>query len=257
MNFSIQGHRVHDYAHLIARWKRVCRAARLTIAKYGEADGFELFYVRSPGLGDGQAADGVYLSAGIHGDEPAGTEGLLLWAELHRSVLRDMPLWMFPCLNPWGLVHNQRADGGGRDLNRCYHLDEPAQIREHRALLVGHRFRLALCLHEDYDAQGAYLYEVKGRRTALGSELLASAGYHVPVDVRKTIEGRRAFHGVIMRRANLKLFPLMSEAIFLALSHSERTVTVETPSEYDITARVQAQIAVIQRGIEMTAVPLP
>ncbi|MBV8898874.1 MAG: M14 family metallocarboxypeptidase [Verrucomicrobia bacterium] len=252
MNFDFHAHRVHDYAHLVQRWRKLCRMARITCEVYSEAGGFDLICVRSPRLADA-GAKAIYLSAGIHGDEAASSEALLFWAELHRPILKDLPLLLFPCLNPWGLVRNQRFDAEGRDLNRCYHLDEPPQIKRQKEIITGYRFSLSLCLHEDYDAQGVYLYEVKQRQTALGQELLAAAGYHVPVDLRKTIEGRRAAQGLIARRTkHLKGVPLMAEAMFLALSHSDRTFTIETPSEYDLSARVQAHVAVIQRAIELT-----
>ena len=43
----------------------------------------------------------LYLSAGIHGDEPAGPLALL---ELIRSdaLPRDAHVWLCPCLNPTG-----------------------------------------------------------------------------------------------------------------------------------------------------------
>src|ERR1700741_5449261 len=63
------------------------------------------------------------------------------------------------CLNPWGLLSNRRVDSENRDLNRCYHLNELPRITAHKNLMQGHFFRLAMCLHEGYDAKGVYLYE--------------------------------------------------------------------------------------------------
>ncbi|MBV8141315.1 MAG: M14 family metallocarboxypeptidase [Verrucomicrobia bacterium] len=248
MNFEFQRHRVHDYQFLSKRWQILARKAGLKTLGYCTAEEFELFCFLSPALTE---AGGIYLSAGIHGDEPAATEGLYQWAELHRSVLRELPVMIFPCLNPWGLVHNRRTDSENRDLNRCYHLDTLPRINAQIELLRNRKFRLAMCLHEDYDAQGAYLYEIRQKLSPFGRELLAAAGYYVPVDLRRTIEGRRADYGWIARRINLKKFPLVAEAIYLA-NHSERTVTAETPSEYDLGLRIQAHVAMIQRAIELS-----
>jgi protein MpaA len=157
-------------------------------------------------------------------------------------------------LNPWGLTHNRRTDSENRDLNRCYHLDDLPRIQAQKALIQQHSFRLAMCLHEDYDAQGVYLYEVRKKLTPFGRELLAAAGYYVPLDPRKMIEGRRATQGWIARRINAKKFPFLPEAIFLSLQQNGRTITVETPSEYDLGPRIQAQIAMIQRAIELSFV---
>jgi murein peptide amidase A len=251
MNFEFQRHRVHDYPFLNKRWKNLAQKAGLQGLGYCTAEDFELLCFISPAL---ESASGIYLSAGIHGDEPASTEGLYQWAELHRSILREIPVIIFPCLNPWGLVHNRRTDSENRDLNRCYHLDTIPRINAQKEVLRGRKFRLAMCLHEDYDAQGVYLYEIRKKLTTFGGELLAAAGYHVPIDARRIIEGRRADQGWIARKIDLKKFPMVAEAIYLALHHSERTITAETPSEYDLAPRIQAQIAMIQRAIELSFV---
>ncbi len=249
MNFEFQRHRVHDYRFLSKRWQVLARKAGLKSLVFCTADECELFCFISPAL---KTAGGIYLSAGIHGDEPATTEGLYHWAELHRSILRDLPVMIFPCLNPWGLAHNLRTDSEHRDLNRCYHLETIQRINAQKELLRERTFRLAMCLHEDYDAQGVYLYEIRKKLTTFGRELLAAAGYYVPIDVRHTIEGRRADQGWIARKINPKRFPVVAEAIYLASNHSERTVTTETPSEYDLGPRIQAHVAMIQRAIELS-----
>ena len=249
MNFEFQRHRVHDYRFLIKRWQSLARKAGVKRSVYCTVEDFELHCFTSPAL---KETPGIYLSAGIHGDEPAAPEALYQWAELHQSILRDLPVMIFPCLNPWGLVHNRRTDSENRDLNRCYHPNTLTRINAQMELMRDRKFRLAMCLHEDYDAQGAYLYEIRTRLTTFGQELLAAAGYYVPIDVRVTIEGRRADQGWIARRVNLKKFPIRAEALYVAANHSERTITAETPSEYDLCARVQAHVAMIQRGIELS-----
>src|SRR5580704_3810007 len=56
----------------------------------------------------------VYLSAGIHGDEPAGPLAVL-------QLLRedqwppDAALWVCPCLNPTGFAANRRENAEGID----------------------------------------------------------------------------------------------------------------------------------------------
>jgi len=113
---------------------------------------------------------------------------------------------------------------------------------------------LAMCLHEDYDAQGAYLYEIRKKLTPFGRELLSAAGYYIPIDLRRMIEGRRAEQGWIARRLNPKKLPFLAEAVYVSFNHSERTITPETPSEYDLSKRIEAQIAMIQRAIELSFV---
>ena len=76
----------------------------------------------------------VYLSTGIHGDEPAGP-----LAALH--LLRDnqwpahAEIVLLPCLNPAGFAANQRENAQGIDLNRDYLNSQTAEIRAHIAWL--------------------------------------------------------------------------------------------------------------------------
>ena len=65
------------------------------------------------------AGSRVYLSTGIHGDEPAGPLAM-------RQLLQDdqwpsgLDLWVCPCLNPAGFTMNRRENADGIDLNRDY-----------------------------------------------------------------------------------------------------------------------------------------
>src|ERR1051325_3282877 len=80
---------------------------------------FKLFALRRPPLRITNHAARVYLSAGIHGDEPAGPLAAL-------QLLRDnrwpdhLDLWFCPCLNPIGFALNCRENARGIDLNREY-----------------------------------------------------------------------------------------------------------------------------------------
>jgi hypothetical protein len=241
--------RVHDYGHLIRRWRAVCRRRGLQLKPYASASGYELFYAETrrpdPGL------PWLYLSAGIHGDEPASTEACLEWMATTRLSGDDLNVMVFPCLNPWGLVHNQRTDADGRDLNRTYHDDSVPQTAAHKAALAGHRFRLALALHEDYDANGVYIYEVRSARPYWAEDLLAAAGRHLPADTRRTIEGRGSRAGIVRRHITPGMMPEHPEAFVLYFQHTDRTFTIETPSEAHIDARVSAHVAMVERAVRL------
>lgn len=101
----------------------------------------------------------VSISAGVHGDEPAAP-----WALL--SIVRDGLLdpsfsyRLWPCLNPTGYRAGTRANVDGNDINRSF--SRGGQTPEARAVLTANRdrrFVLALDLHEDFEAEGAYVFE--------------------------------------------------------------------------------------------------
>lgn len=211
--------------------------------KFADVDGFPVFAVEPRLRREGAPA--LYFSAGIHGDEPAATEALVTWAAKRARALAGCDFLILPCLNPWGLLHNNRNDGCGRDLNRGYHRRDVPVIAAQKALLRGRKFDAALMLHEDFDGRGIYLYEVPGARPCWGEKLLAAAAKHLPLEPRTSVEGRRCRGGLIRPRVIPRNLPGHPEALFLAAGHTRRSMTFETPSEFSITARVAAHGAVL------------
>ena len=109
-------------------------------------------------MGDAGAPT-VSISAGVHGDEPAAPWALL---SLARDGLLDprfgYRLW--PCLNPSGYAAGTRANAEGQDINRSF--SRGGTTPESRAVFTANRdrrFALAIDLHEDFEADGSYLYE--------------------------------------------------------------------------------------------------
>lgn len=209
--------------------------------KFAAADDFPLYVVESPRSTGPQ----LYLSAGIHGDEPAAPEALLAWCERRAGALKRCGLLIFPCLNPWGLRHNSRNDAQGRDLNRGYHRHDIPVIGAQKEIIRGRGFDAAVMLHEDFDARGIYLYEIPGPRPYWGERLLAAASRHLPRESRSRVEGRRCVGGLIRVRVKPETMPEHPEAFFLRFGHTSRSITVETPSEFSMTARVAAHGAVL------------
>ena len=269
--------RAHDYRHLIERWRVVATRAGIPLRRLVRADGYDLYSLITPALtappppenlkpktrnlkppADTLTPVGVYVSAGIHGDEPASTEGLLAWAEAQPpGRLRKLPLLLLPCLNPWGLVNNRRGTADDVDLNRSFHLEKKLPvIRALKALVGPYQLAASLMLHEDYDGQGVYLYEVQ-RAAQLrdahhwGEALLTAARAHLPTDPRPKIDGRKVAAGIHRRRIDHRRFAKIGfpEAIWLHLEHSARTFTVETPSEFGMERRVAAQVAMIEETV--------
>jgi murein peptide amidase A len=245
--------RAHDYAWLTRRWRELARREGLVMREFALADDFPVHVVESRPRAAG--APRLYLSAGIHGDEPAATEALITWAGRRARALRGCEFMIFPCLNPWGLQHNSRHDAHGRDLNRAYRRCRLPVIRAHKALLRGRTFDLALMLHEDFDAQGVYLYEIPGARPYWGEQLLAAAAEHVPCEPRRNVEGRRCRGGLIRTRINPDMMPDHPEAFLLHFNHTRRSLTFETPSEFSLTSRVEAHAAVLDKVLELAAGP--
>ncbi len=110
-------HRAHDYPHLVERWRALAKRTGMVVRRFAAGPEFKLYFVRSAAL---PREGAIYISAGIHGDEPAGPEALITWAEKNTRLLRRRPFLLVPCINPWGLVNNSRFDSIKRDLNRSF-----------------------------------------------------------------------------------------------------------------------------------------
>ncbi len=243
--FHEASQRVHDYGHLLARWRRIARGAGLKLRTLATVSGFPVCYLRSRG----DLAGGFYVSAGIHGDEPAGPEALARWAETHLAALvraNTLPLFILPCLNPWGLTENRRTDRVGRDLNRLFDR-KISPIRELRRAIADERFALGVALHEDYDGRGVYLYEIKESPPNLGADLLrACTSKAMPIDTRRRIEEFPFKNGLLRDRIPLESVTIRPEALALYPEHAPHFLTFETPSEFSLALRVRAHIRLLE-----------
>jgi len=83
--------------------------------------------------------------------------------ERNSEIAQRLKLRIFPCLNPWGLIHNKRSNADGLDLNRCYHDRSTPIVAKHRQLVLQSRYDLALILHEDYTIETASEFHIDSR----------------------------------------------------------------------------------------------
>jgi hypothetical protein len=244
----LRGHRAHDVEGLLARWRNVATKAGLRWEELQPG----LPLLRSAGAWNEETA--VYLSAGIHGDEPAGTEGLITWAESRIEWLRQGSCFIVPCFNPDGLQANTRRTADGFDLNREFHHARHPLIAAWREAVDGLKFRLALCLHEDYDATGTYLYELGEGESSIGGACLDACAEFIPREAREEVEGWAMDRGLLYHGGDLEellgeMEEGLPEAIYLRVHHAPAVITFETPSEFGLDARVAAQVRCIDAAL--------
>lgn len=101
-------------------------------------------------------AKNVLLSAGIHGDEPAGVYALLDF--LNGPIFKYLDTYNFtilPCLNPWGFENNIRENMYGVDINRSFeHKNSSLATILYQHKLHEKDYALAINLHEDNTDMG-------------------------------------------------------------------------------------------------------
>lgn len=238
----LRSHRCHDVPFLLERWKAVAESAGLEFRTAFVAGGFPVIFIHSSQTG----APRLYISAGIHGDEPAGPSGLLAWAEENIALLRRLPVAIFPIFNPAGLALNTRADHRHIDLNRRFHDASHPHIKAWWKCVSDLTFTTGISLHEDYDAQGIYCYELyRNPRLCIAETALRACEHIIPRDPRPVIEGRPAKNAVI-RRKKVPDMPGLPESVALFMHNTKKTLTFETPSEFSLADRVNTHKAFLQ-----------
>lgn len=236
----LKHHSAHDYQALVSQWRDLANGVGLETECLCRQGGYETIALRGGGGGEG-----IYLSAGVHGDEPAAVWALLEWAEANQKILKREAIILLPCVNPWGFSHNVRMDFRGRDLNRMFHNKTLPFFRSWRKLLVDRQFRLALNLHEDYDAQGIYVYELVPRGAKVSDAVFEQIESVIPRENRSHIDGQRMSGGIIRRSGDMRrvveeqLGGGWPEAVYLYEHHAKAALTFETPSEFAFHERVR------------------
>src|SRR5438552_13536089 len=155
----------------------------------------------------------VYISSGIHGDEPAGPLAVLKLFQQNQWP-QGVSVWLVPCLNPAGYVRNCRENEEGVDLNRDYRSLKTEMVRAHTVWLARQpRFDVTLLLHEDWESNGFYLYELNpGRMPSFSEAIIKQVSTVCPIDTSPLIEGRAAENGVICANPDLMERPDWPEA---------------------------------------------
>jgi protein MpaA len=241
-------HLCHNYSLLIRRWRTLCKKAGLEFSMVGEADGYTCYEICSPVL---YKDDGVYLSTGIHGDEAGAVSGLLQWAEKNMDLLSSLPLLIYPCLNPWGLENNSRLNAQRVDLNRVWDGSATPLIAKIMQRIEDYHFRITICLHEDYDGHGIYLYAPGGSQKVRkkADHILSAAEVSIPRDSRRKIEGRKCTNGMIFPRPSKPPEEGVPEALFLYKNCGRVNYTLETPSEWSIQTRATAHAQMVKAAL--------
>jgi len=241
-----------DVARLLEQFRTHATKAGFRIEDYGRADAFPLLALTRRVAG---IKPRIYLSAGIHGDEPAPPLALL--ELLQAGCFDDRATWFLcPVLNPIGLQNGHREDAAQRDLNRDYQDRHTPEVRQHTAWLERQPpFDLTLCLHEDWESQGFYLYELNPEsRPGLADAMIDAVRGVMPIESADVIDGRKAdAPGIIRPVSDPLLRQNWPEAIYLRHFHTTLSYTLETPSALPLETRVAAMRLAVTTALKHAA----
>jgi protein MpaA len=196
-------------------------------------------------------ASRIYISTGIHGDEPAGPLAALRLLQ-ENNWPPDAEIFLLPCLNPAGFTLNKRETADGIDLNRDYRNPKAAETRAHIAWLERQpKFDLYLCLHEDWESHGFYLYEQNpDSKPSLAEKTIEAVQKVCPVDLSENIEGRPAKNGIVRPNISPQERPDWPEALYLISHKSRQGHTLEAPSDFPLATRINALVTAVNAALK-------
>lgn len=199
----------------------------------------------------------VCISAGIHGDEPAGPEAALRFIEEHKNdaeLLDNFYFTVFPCDNPSGYELNTRENAKGVDLNREFRKRNASpEVAILMTALSECHYDLTCEMHEDIDAPGFYLYELtRNIEDSVAQEIIrrvGAAGY--PVNMSEVIEGLPAVNGIIAPRGRRLRRTRLPKAIYLYRMCCDHVLTLEPPAAHlALEDRVKIELIGLEVALE-------
>jgi protein MpaA len=233
-----------NWSDFLPEFEAAASAAGFRSSRYGATLSGDLIAWEKPGAGPR-----TYLSAGIHGDEPAGPMALLQL--LQSGVFDGEGSWaLCPALNPTGLASGTRENFEGRDLNRDYFTLRTSETSAHVRWLqsIGFIDRF-ISLHEDWEATGFYFYEINCEEDCPDRALTilqAVAPWFSP-EPALLVDGHDVREaGWIYHPAEADLPEDWPEAIYLAKNGCRVSFTFETPSSAPLRSRVAAHVAAVK-----------
>ncbi|MCG3150683.1 MAG: hypothetical protein PCFJNLEI_04174 [Verrucomicrobiae bacterium] len=197
----------------------------------------------------------VLLSGGMHGEEPAGVEGVLRWLECGRPG--NINWLVFPCINPYGWARNQRRNRQRRDINRQFQRRTNTPEAELiKRLVKGRRFEFSFEFHEDVDASGFYLYELRRQPPYIGEQILQAVSRVTPINRDSIIDGNRATgHGLIRREIGRNMTRVRQRgpmAFHLFRHCTDHILGSESALTVPLAQRAQAHVTALEFALSLT-----
>jgi predicted deacylase len=178
----------------------------------------------------------ITISAGVHGDEPAGPLALVRAVEGDRLDPRfSYRLWA--CTNPTGFDARTRESIDGIDINRTF--GRGGQSPEAKAMVMANRdfkFELAIDLHEDCDARAFYCYAYHASDVA-ARVIAVTGGEALAPDPQREAEELGG----------------LSLSLLLVRNAAARVLTFETPGSQPLDVRIATHVRALEAAIEAVA----
>jgi len=212
----------------------------------------------------------VLISAGVHGDEPAGVHAILRFLKEEIQKYEDrFAFTIFPCVNPYGFVKSTKRNAQDLNINRQFKTGSAAEeVNLIMAQLEKDGYEFTMDLHEtgpdsfmDPDEPSEehpsefYLWETcEDKELRVGHEIVKNIEkMGLPVCKWPTIYDDINNGGVIWYPENCGTAIYAAGTTFEAYLHTHHTkqaFTIETPSGWKLKDRILAHIVSLRKVLE-------
>jgi len=196
----------------------------------------------------------VLISAGMHGDEPAGIETICSFLEnsRYKKYLDQWEITILPCINPYGFENDTRENHEGKDLNRLFKVhNPPLEVKLAKSIIEPSYFDITIELHEDCDSHGYYLFQKSNTPNGLeiGVKIIEALKGVISINSDKTIENMPAEKGIIHRIKDINQMEWWPMAGYSLSMKAVHCLTLETPTMLPMGTRVQAHLLAIDQAL--------
>lgn len=195
----------------------------------------------------------VLITAGMHGDEPAGVEAAvalirLLASEQKPKVFSHVAIDLVPWVNPWGFQHLSRENAESKDINRDFNRLKTFEAASLVAAVESQHYDVALDLHESSDDDGFMVFTYQGVLSPDPIvQRLIEAGY--PVSGART--NRRYANGVETLRAPTSGATYSWSQRMIVTHQPLISWTLESPDQWPESRRVAFHMAAVEQAIAL------
>ena len=194
------------------------------------------------------------ISAGIHGDEPAGIETICSFLEnsRYKAHLDQWEITILPCINPYAFENDTHENHENKDLNRLFKAhNPPREVQLAKSIFEPSYFNITIELHEDCDSHGYYLFQKSNTPNGLeiGVKIIEALKGVISINSDKTIENMPAEKGIIHRIKDINQMEWWPMAGYSLSMKTVHCLTLETPTMLPMGTRVQAHLLAIDQAL--------
>jgi hypothetical protein len=190
----------------------------------------------------------ILITGGIHGDEPAGPASVLRFLERDNThLLQCFKFLILPCINPYGYVHNTRKNKRDLDLNRLFEETGIAEVDIVKETIEGQRFHFCIDFHEDWEAEGVYLYEAQRNERWIGPEITRQ------IEKIGRIDGEVGESDLPIADGVFQVDPAWGDAglaPYLFHFSADHVMICETPTSWHLDQRTAAHLAALDAALK-------